>query len=178
MPNQSRKDTDASGESKQAEAKPKTWRGVGAWQEDWGELYTEKRPPAIFVLDLKRWHVKPVTGLPKDASSGQPTWTPDGGQAAHGCCSSFGSYTGLHKVSSGSPCCAGRSLVFTAWSHQASNFPNLRQRLGIVYCMNRQVSTHAVPPVVGMPALQMPSSIWWICWQILHMWALSCKTDP
>ena len=32
MPTQSRKGTDANGESKQAEAKPKTWRGVGEWQ--------------------------------------------------------------------------------------------------------------------------------------------------
>ena len=65
--------------------------------------------------------------------------------------------------------------MFTAWPHQASNFPNLRQRLGIVYCMNRQVSTaneHAVLPVIGEPALQMPLSTWWICWQILHMWPL------
>ncbi len=32
MPNQSGKGTDANGESKPAEAKPKTWRGVGEWQ--------------------------------------------------------------------------------------------------------------------------------------------------
>ena len=73
-------------------------------QEDWGELYTGKRAPAIFVLDLKRWHVKPVAGLPKDASSGQPTWTPDGAQAAHGCCtcSSLPAPWLMHKSAQGS----------------------------------------------------------------------------
>ena len=81
---------------------------------------------------------------------------------------------------SGCPCRAGRSLVFTAWPHQASNFPNLRQRLGIVYCMNRQVSMadeHAVLPVMGEPALQMHLGTWAICWRILYMLPLSCKTD-
>ncbi len=84
---------------------------------------------------------------------------------------------------SGRSCHAGRSLVFTAWPHQVSNFPNLRQRLGIVYCMNRQVSTadeHAVLPVMGPggePALQVPLSTW-LCWRVPHMSPLSCKTDP
>lgn len=47
-------------------------------QEDWGELNTGKKPPALFVLDLKRCDVKPVKGLPADTSIGQPEWTPDG----------------------------------------------------------------------------------------------------
>lgn len=49
-------------------------------QEDWGELNTGKRAPTVFVLDLKRWNVKPVKGLPADSSIGQPEWTPDGMQ--------------------------------------------------------------------------------------------------
>lgn len=56
-------------------------------QEDWGELNTAKRAPTVFVLDLKRWNVKPVEGLPADSSIGQPEWTPDGMQqfyAFHG----------------------------------------------------------------------------------------------
>ena len=47
-------------------------------QEDWGELNVGKKPPSLFVLDLKRCNVKPVTGLPADSSIGQPEWTPDG----------------------------------------------------------------------------------------------------
>jgi Acylamino-acid-releasing enzyme, N-terminal domain len=49
-----------------------------AMQEDWGELNTGKRTPALFVLDLKRWHIKRVEHLPEDISAGQPVWTPDG----------------------------------------------------------------------------------------------------
>lgn len=47
-------------------------------QEDWGELNVGKKPPGLFVLDLKRWSVKAVEGLPADSSAGQPEWTPDG----------------------------------------------------------------------------------------------------
>lgn len=31
----------------------KSWRGVGVANEDWGELNTGKRAPAVYVLDLK-----------------------------------------------------------------------------------------------------------------------------
>ena len=47
-------------------------------QEDWGELNVGKKAPALFVVDLKRWNVKAVKGLPPDSSVGQPEWTPDG----------------------------------------------------------------------------------------------------
>jgi hypothetical protein len=47
-------------------------------QEDWGELNTGKRHPAVFVMDCKSWAVQPVAGLPDDATAGQPVWTPCG----------------------------------------------------------------------------------------------------
>ncbi|KAK9803410.1 hypothetical protein WJX72_008476 [[Myrmecia] bisecta] len=90
------------------QAGPKGWRGVGEWQEDWGELNTGKSPPALFVLDTKAWAVSRVQGVPADVSAGQPTWAP-----------------------------SGDMLVFTAWPHSARNMPSMPQRLGIVYCMNR-----------------------------------------
>jgi acylaminoacyl-peptidase len=52
-------------------------------QEDWGELNVGKRPPSLFVLDLKHWSLKPVKGLPQDSSVGQPEWTPDGMHILH-----------------------------------------------------------------------------------------------
>ncbi|KAL3142158.1 hypothetical protein ABBQ38_002516 [Trebouxia sp. C0009 RCD-2024] len=64
--------------SEKTAAAPKTWRGIGEWQEDWGELNVGKAPPSLYVLDLKRWNVKAVKGLPPDSSVGQPEWTPDG----------------------------------------------------------------------------------------------------
>ena len=30
-----------------------TWKGQGDWQEDWGEAYTGKQKPSVFVADLK-----------------------------------------------------------------------------------------------------------------------------
>jgi hypothetical protein len=47
-------------------------------QEDWGELYTGKKAPAIFVLDVGSWAVQQVKGLPTDTSFGQAVWAPDG----------------------------------------------------------------------------------------------------
>ena len=47
-------------------------------QEDWGELNTGKKPPALFVLDLASWRVVAVSGLPQQSSAGQPVWTPQG----------------------------------------------------------------------------------------------------
>ena len=51
-------------------------------QEDWGELNTGKKPPALFVLDLASWRAVPVSGLPQDSSAGQPVWTPNGVHAS------------------------------------------------------------------------------------------------
>ncbi len=39
---------------------------------------------------------------------------------------------------------AGKSLVCTVWFHEAHNFPNLPQRLGIVYCLNRPCSLYSI----------------------------------
>ena len=73
---------------KDGAAAPRTWRGVGAWAEDWGELNVGKRPPAVFVLDVgsgqgSGYGVQPVTALP-DCSVGQPVWTPTGASHASG----------------------------------------------------------------------------------------------
>lgn len=55
-------------------------------QEDWGELNTGKKPPALFMLDLASWRVAPVGGLPPESSAGQPVWTPKGEpEYAHTC---------------------------------------------------------------------------------------------
>ena len=59
-----------------------TWKGVGEWGEDWGELNANKRPPALFVLELTGFRVQRVRGLPADCSVGQPVWAPSGEQ----CC--------------------------------------------------------------------------------------------
>ena len=47
-------------------------------QEDWGELYTGKKAPALFVLDLGSWKVQGLKGTPPESSVGQPVWSPTG----------------------------------------------------------------------------------------------------
>ncbi|EIE20682.1 alpha/beta-hydrolase [Coccomyxa subellipsoidea C-169] len=83
-------------------AAPKSWRGLGEWQEDWGELYTGKKAPALFVLDLGSWKVQGLKGTPPESSVGQPVWSP-----------------------------TGEDLVYVAWPHRAPNLPTLPGRLGI-----------------------------------------------
>jgi len=47
-------------------------------QEDWGELYTGKRAPGIFILDLQSFTVQRLEGTPEESSVGQPVWSPSG----------------------------------------------------------------------------------------------------
>jgi acylaminoacyl-peptidase len=94
-------------------AKVQTWRGVGPWQPDWGELNTGRRRSTLFVLDCSTWDVVPALDdvaikVEGEASYGQPVWTPD-----------------------------GKGIVYVSWPHQHDNFPGFPQPLGIVYCFNR-----------------------------------------
>eukprot|EP00887_Chlorella_sp_A99_P008103 scaffold12.g8103.t1 len=117
-------------DGKKAEgAAPKGWRGVGEWEEDWGELHMGKRPPALFVLDCERWEVAAVRGLPAGASCGQPAWSPE-----------------------------GDALLFVAWPHSSTTFPSLPQRLGALFCFNRPCSLHAVAwPQADVATAAVPS---------------------
>ncbi|KAF8057927.1 Serine/threonine-protein phosphatase PP1 isozyme 1 [Scenedesmus sp. PABB004] len=100
-----------------AGAAPRTWRGVSAAVEDWGELNTGKRPPALYVLDTAAWAVTAAPGAASaDASWGQPAWAPD-----------------------------GSGLVAVAWPHRALNFPGSARKLGIVHCYNRPCGLHFIP---------------------------------
>lgn len=103
------------GDKKPEGAGPKPWRGIGEFQEDWGELQTGKRSPAVFVLDVASGEVAAVQGGPADATCGQPQWSPD-----------------------------GSALVFVAWEQDHTNYPDLARRLGIVFCFNRKCALHAV----------------------------------
>lgn len=31
-----------------------SWKGRGDWEEDWGETYSKKRKPSLFVVDTAR----------------------------------------------------------------------------------------------------------------------------
>ena len=96
-------------------AKEKTWRGVGEFDEDWGEGNTGKQAPVVFVLDVEARTVTIAVEPSPDKSYGQPVWSPlpPGDQPYQ------------------------PKLVFVRWDHASSIFPNMTQRLGIVYCFNR-----------------------------------------
>eukprot|EP00191_Tetraselmis_sp_GSL018_P007403 CAMPEP_0177612022 /NCGR_PEP_ID=MMETSP0419_2-20121207/20928_1 /TAXON_ID=582737 /ORGANISM="Tetraselmis sp., Strain GSL018" /LENGTH=750 /DNA_ID=CAMNT_0019108041 /DNA_START=128 /DNA_END=2378 /DNA_ORIENTATION=- len=108
----------AAGAVPAAAAGPKTWEGVGPWEEDWGELFAGKRPPTLFVLEVGTGAVERLKGLPDDTSCGQPVWDP-----------------------------SGEGVVFVGWPHRAPNFPRSAARLGAIYCYNRPCSLWHVPAV-------------------------------
>ncbi|GIL78158.1 hypothetical protein Vretimale_7528 [Volvox reticuliferus] len=127
-------------ESLKDAAGPRSWRGVGAAVEDWGELNTGKRPPAPYILDLERREVLKVPGLPAENSVGQPTWCPP--QSA----SSATDTTTTSTTTGGGP----NGLLVVAWPHSAPpSFPRLAasinpRKLGVVFCYNRSARLYHV----------------------------------
>ncbi|TXG72161.1 hypothetical protein EZV62_000740 [Acer yangbiense] len=91
-----------------------TWKGQGDWEEDWGETYSGKRQPALFVINIDSGEVQAVEGISKSLSVGQVVWAP----SAEG--------KGLYQY-----------LVFVAWSSNT-------RKLGIKYCYNRRCALYAV----------------------------------
>lgn len=55
---QAAKGTDEPGSEKKAAGNDAgTWKGRGDWVEDWGERYTGKQRPLVYVLDIARYLV-------------------------------------------------------------------------------------------------------------------------
>ncbi|EPS67862.1 hypothetical protein M569_06906, partial [Genlisea aurea] len=52
------------------------WKCQGEWEEDWGETYSGKRQPSLFVIDICSGKVSAVEGITKDLSVGQVVWAP------------------------------------------------------------------------------------------------------
>lgn len=34
-----------------------SWKGQGDWEEDWGETYSAKRQPTLFVINISRYFI-------------------------------------------------------------------------------------------------------------------------
>lgn len=34
-----------------------SWKGQGDWEEDWGETYSAKRQPTLFVININRYFI-------------------------------------------------------------------------------------------------------------------------
>ncbi|KAG0553896.1 hypothetical protein KC19_12G047600 [Ceratodon purpureus] len=115
-----------SGQNSNGALEAGNWKGQGDWVEDWGESYSGKRRPVLFVANVSTGAVQVVEGIARDVSAGQVVWAP---QAA----------------SSDTP----QSLVFVGWSSYADNFTTPR-KLGMKYCFNRPCYLyHVEAPVPG-----------------------------
>lgn len=105
-----------------------SWKGRGAWQEDWGERYTGKLRPQIYLFDIQEGTVQAVEGIPDGISAGQVVWGP--------------TVNGTQDV-----------LVYVGWSAYATNF-GTHKRLGMVYCYNRPCALYSVL----IPGASVPST--------------------
>ncbi|KAM0887517.1 hypothetical protein ACQ4PT_028975 [Festuca glaucescens] len=94
----------------------KSWKGQGDWEDDWGETYSKKRIPALFVANISSGEVRVVKGITRSLSVGQVIWAPS---------SSY-------------------SLVFVAWSDD-NGFQETPRKLGIKHCFNRPCALYAAP---------------------------------
>ncbi|KAK9083598.1 hypothetical protein Scep_030069 [Stephania cephalantha] len=95
-----------------------SWKGQGDWEDDWGETYSGKRQPALFVIDVVSGSVHGVKGISKSLSVGQVIWAPTT-KSSH------------------------RYLIFVGWSLDFGSRQAVR-KLGIKYCYNRPCALYAV----------------------------------
>ncbi|XP_042386087.1 acylamino-acid-releasing enzyme 1-like isoform X1 [Zingiber officinale] len=95
-----------------------SWKGQGDWEEGWGETYSNKRNPSLFVVSINSGEVRSVKGIPRSLSVGQVVWAPSTSKA-------------------------NNSLVFVGWSIE--NGPQKTPRkLGIKYCYNRPCALYGI----------------------------------
>ncbi|KAL5224477.1 hypothetical protein ABZP36_011116 [Zizania latifolia] len=94
------------------------WKGQGDWEEDWGETYSRKGRPSLFVLDIASGEVRAAKGIARSLSVGQVVWAPP------------------------TSCGRQKHLVFVGWLEH-NGFQNTARKLGIKYCSNRPCSLYA-----------------------------------
>ncbi|MQL86069.1 hypothetical protein Taro_018587 [Colocasia esculenta] len=93
-----------------------SWKGQGEWEEDWGETYSGKRKPALFIFNIHSGKAQAVEGIDKSLSVGQVVWAPLCMNASH------------------------NYLVFVGWLPEKGT----SRKLGIKYCYNRPCALYAV----------------------------------
>ncbi|XP_068634296.1 acylamino-acid-releasing enzyme 1 isoform X2 [Aristolochia californica] len=96
-----------------------TWKGQGEWEEHWGETYSGKRNPALFVINIHSEDVRAVEGVDKSYSVGQVVWAPLSSQSS------------------------SQYLIFVGWAAEIGPLKASR-KLGIKYCFNRPCALYAV----------------------------------
>ncbi|XP_062205252.1 acylamino-acid-releasing enzyme 2-like isoform X2 [Phragmites australis] len=111
-----------------------SWEGQGDWEEDWGETYSKKGRPSLFVLNISSGQVLAAEGIARSLSVGQVVWAPP-------------SSSGCQKY-----------LVFVGWLEH-NGFRNTARKLGIKYCSNRPCALYAIRcPFEGPDADNTPIS--------------------
>ncbi|KAG9451856.1 hypothetical protein H6P81_004760 [Aristolochia fimbriata] len=96
-----------------------TWKGLGEWEEHWGETYSGKRNPALFVVNIHSEDVRVVKGIGKSLSVGQVIWAPSTSQDVN------------------------QYLVCVGWPGEIGPLKYSR-KLGLKYCFNRPCALYAV----------------------------------
>ncbi|KAG0451098.1 hypothetical protein HPP92_026601 [Vanilla planifolia] len=100
------------------------WKGHGDWEEDWGEAYSKKRRPMLFIVCINSGVVQAVKGIPNSLSVGQVVWVPS------------------------NYCSSESSLVFVGWPSEYGSL-QMSRKLGIKYCYNRTCALYAVSVSLG-----------------------------
>ncbi|KAL6883635.1 hypothetical protein ACP4OV_011049 [Aristida adscensionis] len=117
-----------------SEKNSNSWKGQGDWEEDWGETYSRKGRPSLFVLHIASGEVRAAEGIAKSLGVGQVVWAPPNS-------------TGCQKY-----------LVFVGWSEH-NGFQKTARKLGIKYCSNRPCALYAIPcPFEEPGAINTPVS--------------------
>ncbi|XP_026423163.1 acylamino-acid-releasing enzyme-like isoform X1 [Papaver somniferum] len=102
-----------------------SWKGQGDFEEDWGETYSGKRRPGLFVVNIISGDVHIVDGISKSLSVGQVVWAPKNDDL-------------------------DQYLVFVGWPSDCGSEKIVR-KLGIKYCYNRPCALYAVKASVHKP---------------------------
>ncbi|KAI3844357.1 hypothetical protein MKX03_021531 [Papaver bracteatum] len=95
-----------------------SWKGQGDFERDWGEAYSGKRRPGLFVVNIVSGDVHIVDEISKSLSVGQVVWAPKNDDL-------------------------DQYLVFVGWPSDCGSKKIVR-KLGIKYCYNRPCALYAV----------------------------------
>ncbi|XP_026449241.1 acylamino-acid-releasing enzyme 1-like [Papaver somniferum] len=95
-----------------------SWKGQGDFEEEWGEGYSGKRRPGLFVVNIVSGDVHIVDGISKSLSVGQVVWAPKNDDL-------------------------DQYLVFVGWPSDCGS-EKTERKLGIKFCYNRPCALYAV----------------------------------
>ncbi|KAI3854713.1 hypothetical protein MKX03_028091 [Papaver bracteatum] len=99
-----------------------SWKGQGDFEEDWGEAYSGKTRPGLFVVNIISGDVHVVDGISKSLSVGQVVWAPKNDDL-------------------------NQYLVFVGWPSDRGS-ENIVRKLGMKHGYNRPCALYTVKAAV------------------------------